>query len=81
MSWILKACDVNKDIQIDNKAQLTLLDIQISMAEKAFRAYVKIIGDKAYYRIEKPLTPYEPATIFLEKLRTDTKIDDENIFS
>ena len=80
MTWILKACDVNKDIQIDNMAQLSLPDIQISMAEKAFRAYVKVIGDKAYYRNEQSFTPNEPVNIALEKLRTDVKIDGD-IFS
>ncbi len=82
MTWILKECDVNKDIQIDSMmAQISLPDIQISTAEKAFRAYVKIIGDKAYYRTEKSLTPNETIDKALEKLRTDTKIDNEDIFS
>ncbi len=75
MTWILKSCDVNKDVQIDNMAQLSLPDIQISTAEKVFRAYVKIIEDKAFYRIEKPLTPNEPVTIALEKLRTNTDLE------
>lgn len=75
MTWILKACDVNKDVEIDDMAQLSLPDIQISMAEKAFRAYVKIIGDKAYYRTEKSLTPNEPVNNALERLRTDTNLD------
>jgi hypothetical protein len=43
--WILKACDVNKDIEIDMVAQITLPDIQIPLFEKALRAYVKPIGD------------------------------------
>jgi hypothetical protein len=81
MTWILKSCDVNKDIQIDNMAQISLPDIQISTAEKAFRAYIKIIGDKAYYRIEKALAPNEEVNIALEKLMQDTTMDDENIFS
>jgi hypothetical protein len=81
MTWILKACDVNKDVEINDMAQLTLPDIQMSMAEKAFRGYVKMISSgKAYYRIEKSLTPNEPVNIALEKLRADTKID-ENILS
>lgn len=32
--WILKACDVNKDVEIDGVAQLTLPDIQILLFEK-----------------------------------------------
>jgi hypothetical protein len=39
--WILKACDVGKDIEIDSSAQITLPDIQIPLFEKALRAYVK----------------------------------------
>jgi hypothetical protein len=79
--WILKGCDINKDIPINNMTQLTLPDIQISMAEKAFRGYVKLISSgKAYYRVEQSLAPNEPVNIALDKLRTDTKID-ENIFS
>ncbi len=53
----------------------------MSMAEKAFRGYVKMISSgKAYYRVEKAFTPNEPVNIALEKLRTDTNID-ENIHS
>ncbi len=78
MMWILKACDANKVIDIDVMAQLSLPDIQMSIAEKAFRGYVKLISSgKAYYRIETAF-PLEPVNIALEKLRVDTKID-ENI--
>jgi hypothetical protein len=79
MTWILKACDLNKDVEINDMVQLSLPDIQISMAEKAFREYVKMINSgKAYYRIEQSLIPNEPVNIALEKLRADTNID-ENI--
>ena len=54
--WILKGCDVNKDEVI----QLSLTDMQIPLVEKALRDYVKIIGDKAYLRAEKYLTPDKP---------------------
>lgn len=53
MEWILKACDLNKDIRIDDKLQLTLPDIQMKYASRVFRAYVKIMEGKAYYRIEE----------------------------
>jgi len=33
--WILKGCDVNKDIEIDGMSQLTLTDMQMPLAEKA----------------------------------------------
>jgi hypothetical protein len=47
--WILKECDVNKDIQIDRLAQITLPDMQIPLVERALRGYVKPIDDKVYY--------------------------------
>jgi hypothetical protein len=50
-------------------AQLTLPDIQISMAEKAFRGYIKLIGDTAYYRIEESLTPNEVGNHFILCIR------------
>jgi hypothetical protein len=53
--WILKGCDVNKDIEISRKAKLTLPDKQIPFFEKTLRAYVKPIGDKVFYRVELSL--------------------------
>ncbi len=55
--WILTGCDVNKDIEIDGIIQLTLPAMQMPLVEKALRTYVKVIGDKAYLRTEKLLTP------------------------
>ena len=55
MEWILKACDLNKGIQISDKAQLTLPDIQLKYADRVFKSYVKIIEDKTYYRLEESL--------------------------
>ncbi len=75
--WILKACDVNKDIEIDGLAQLTLLDIQIPLFEKALRAYVKPIGDRVFYRVELGITPNKPVEEALEKLRTKVVIDQD----
>jgi hypothetical protein len=54
MTWILKAYDINKDIKIGNVIQLPVADIRIPVAEKEFSTYLKIIMDKAYYRIENP---------------------------
>jgi hypothetical protein len=53
MEWRLKQFDVNKDIEIDEKAQLTMPDIQLKYAGRVFREYVKIIQGKAYYRMEE----------------------------
>lgn len=56
MEWVQKACDLNKDIEIDEKAQLTLPDIQLKSADMVFRLYVKSLHDKAVYRTEESLT-------------------------
>ena len=37
MNWILKQCDLNKDIEIDDMAQLTFPDIQLKSADRVFR--------------------------------------------
>ncbi len=74
-SWILKACDVSKDVEIDGVAQITLPDIQVPLFEKALRGYVKPIADKVFYRVEYALTPNKPVKEALEKLRTEVVID------
>jgi hypothetical protein len=53
--WILIQCDVNKDVEIDEKGQLTLPDIQLKHADRVFREYVKIIRGEAYCRVEESL--------------------------
>lgn len=73
--WILKCCDVNKDIEIEGAAQLTLHDIQIPFGEMALRAYVKPIGDKVFYRVEQSLTPNKPIREALESLQKEVIID------
>lgn len=60
-------------------AHLTLPGIEISLAERAFRGYVKLIGEKAYYRMEQPRKPNEAVSTALEKLRTDVKLDMDSI--
>lgn len=55
-SWILKGCDLNKDVEINAAEQLTLPDIQLWRAERVFMAYVKVMDqEKAVYRIEEKL--------------------------
>ncbi len=73
--WVLKCCcDINKDIAIDSIAQLTLPDIQVPLADRAFRAYVKPMEDKAFYRVELGMTPGKPVEEALEQLRKETKM-------
>lgn len=55
MEWTLKGCDLNKDIEADDKAQLTLPDIQLRSADKVFRLYIKILKGKAFCRGEESL--------------------------
>lgn len=52
LNWILKQCDLNKDVEIDDVAQLTFPDIQLKSADRVFRLYVKVIKDKSYCREE-----------------------------
>ncbi len=75
IDWILKECDVNKDIEIDDIAQVTLPDIQLPLFENGLRAYVKTINDKAYLRAEKSVSPNEPVTMALKNLRKNTDLE------
>ena len=79
--WILKECDVNKDIEIDGITQLTLQNIQMPSFEKTLLGYVKVIGNKAYYRTEKAVTPNAPIISALEMLRTSTELEKDFRFS
>ncbi len=76
--WILKGCDVNKDVEFEGAAQVTLPDIQIPFAEMALRAYVKPIGDKVFYRVEYSLTPNQPIRQALESLRKEVTIGEHS---
>jgi hypothetical protein len=51
--WILKACDLNKDIELNDKAQLTIPDIQLKRTGLVFRLYVKSLQDRAVCRAEE----------------------------
>jgi hypothetical protein len=56
MQWILKACDLNKDVEIQDNCQMTLPAIQLKYAGRIFRLYVKSPHDKAVYRSEESIT-------------------------
>ncbi len=53
--WVLKECDLNKDIRVDEKAQLTLPNIQLKTVAGVFRLYIKSLKDRAVYRAEESL--------------------------
>ena len=74
-NWILKECDVNKDIEIDEFAQITLPDMQIPLFEIALRGYVKPIDCKVYYLFELAVAPNQPIEMALEQIRTQVKIE------
>ncbi len=78
-SWILVGCDINKDIQIDDMAQITGINIQVKSALGVFRAYVKRIGDdKVVQRFEHSLTPDEPISTAFETLRKKSIMDGDS---
>jgi hypothetical protein len=77
MDWILKACDLNKDVGIDDTCQLTLPDIRIKHADRVFRVYVKSLHDKAVYRSEESLTLNQMLPEALESIRYTLKYDKE----
>lgn len=79
MSWVLKQCDLNKDIEISDKSLLTLPDIQLIQADRVFRLYVKILNEKAYYRAEESLTLNQVLPEALDTIRHPHKAIEEKI--
>ena len=55
IKWILTGCDINKDVTVSDKLQLTAINIQLKDADRVFRLYIKSLGDKAVYRVEESL--------------------------
>jgi hypothetical protein len=53
--WRLTQCDLNKDIEITEKMQFTLPDIQLRYGGRVFREYVKLFGERAVCRAEESL--------------------------
>lgn len=79
--WILIQCDVNKDVKIDEKAQLTLPDIQLKYADRVFREYVKIIQGKAYCRVEESVKLNKVLPEALDNIRQPSTLLEEKIDS
>lgn len=77
--WVLKCCDVNKDVKISSVAQVTLPDLQIPFVDKAFRAYVKPMDEDVVYRVEWSLVPDKPMREALADIRNDVKIDKDSL--
>lgn|GEM_PF-609570 len=53
--WVLKLCDLNKDVEITDKCQIVFPDLQLKYAGRVFRIYVKSLGDRAVARVEESL--------------------------
>ncbi|HEY7572953.1 MAG TPA: hypothetical protein VH796_16460 [Nitrososphaeraceae archaeon] len=47
--------DINRDVELTTRAQITLPDIQLKSADRVFRLYVKSLHSKAVYRAEEML--------------------------
>jgi hypothetical protein len=79
LNWILKQCDLNKDVEIDSTAQLTFPDIQLKSADRVFRLYVEVIKDKAYCRGEESLTLNQVMPEALDNIRHPYKSFEKKI--
>jgi hypothetical protein len=71
--WRLMQCDVNKDIEINDKMQFTLPDIQLRYAGRLFRMYVKLLGERAACRAEESLKVDLFLTDGLDYIRSPNK--------
>jgi hypothetical protein len=71
--WILKGCDLNRDVEIDETAQLSLPDIQLKHLGQVFRVYVKSLHDRSVYRAEKSLTLDLPLSKALDSITSPVK--------
>lgn len=74
-TWILKQCDINKDVPITDKAQVTLPDIQISTAFRVFRLYVKNLEGQPYYRCEESRQVNQPLQILDSMLNVNQGVE------
>jgi hypothetical protein len=59
LEWNLIGCDINKDIAVTDKTQLTGQNIQVKEADRVFRLYIKSLGNKAVYRAEESVTLHQ----------------------
>lgn len=74
-NWILKQCEVNKDVPMTDKAQVSFPNIQLFTASRVFRAYVKILAGNALYRIEELLQLDKPLKLFESALYPQKEIN------
>jgi hypothetical protein len=77
MKWILTGCDINKDVTVTDKLQLTAIDIQLKDADRVFRLYIKSLGDKAVYRVEESVKMRCSLVDVLRTIRSPTELQDK----
>src|SRR5215467_9499930 len=75
MKWILTGCDINKDVTVSDKVQLTAIDIQLKDAGRVFRLYIKSLGDKAVYRVEESVKMWCPIVDILRTIRSPSIVE------
>lgn len=66
--WVLQLCDLNKDVEITDKCQIVIPDLQLRYAGKVFRIYVKSSSDRAVARVEESLNVGLPLSDALESI-------------
>jgi hypothetical protein len=69
MEWVLKQYGLNKDIEINDKAQVTLPHIQLKSAARDFRLYIKSLKNRAVCRAEESLKLALPLPEALDNIR------------
>jgi hypothetical protein len=74
MKWILTGCDINKDVIVSDKLQLTAINIQLKDADRVFRLYIKSLGDKAVYRVEESVKMRWPIVDVLRTIRSPSEL-------
>ena len=63
-------CDINKDVIVSDMLQLTAINIQLKDANRVFRLYIKSLGDKAVYRVEKSVKLHSCVVDVLHTIRS-----------
>jgi hypothetical protein len=74
MKWILTGCDINKDVTVSDKLQLTAINIQLKDADRVFRLYIKSLGDKAVFRVEESVKMRCPIVDILRTIRSPSEL-------
>jgi hypothetical protein len=71
--WILKECDLNRDVEINEMCQMYLPNIQLKYAGQVFRMYIKSLHDRSVCRVENSLTIGSPLVQVLDGIILPTR--------